>query len=278
MTVWDILGGAYIITLETETHRHQVSRDELRRVGLLPLTTYFYAKRHPGGGKQGCYESHRAVLTDAASKRPDKPILIMEDDVKFTNDWQQHMQHVRNFVQHAPPNTWDMFLLGHLPVKSQKVSKHIQKVTCGALAHAYIVHPRALLHVDSWLPPYDGRHYDHVVLCGQCSSKQLFAPHQACMRDGSRSNLQVYALKPMIAMQRHDNTSNAAESSKVVTRTLANSRLMRALAVSAETVATPTLVTYLVVLLSILAAGILVTIIVVPIVCTRKKARRGQAA
>lgn len=275
MSAWSFLAGAYIITLDTEARRHEMSRDELHRVGLLPLTTYFYAQRHRNGGKQGCYESHRDVLRDAAKRRPQQPILIMEDDVMFTKDWEAHMKHVHQFMQHAPANTWDIFLLGYLPLKSTKVGKHIQKVVCGALTHAYIVHPRLLQDIDAWLPPYDGRHYDHVLMCDQCSANQLFKPHQACM--GKPRNLQVYALKPMIAMQRHDNTSNAAQSSQMVTRTLANARIMRSLANTAETVATPTLVTYLIVLVALLCAGVLVTIIVVPVVMSRK-ARKLKVA
>lgn len=271
MTDWSFLDAAYVISLDTATNRHHTSQEELHRVNLLPLTKYYYATRHPNSGKQGCYESHTAVLQQAAAAQPTKPVLILEDDVQFTRDWQKHLGHAVKFITHAPPNTWDIFLLGYLPIKTTRVNKHIQRVQCGALSHAMIYHPDTLRRLNSWLPTYDGKHFDYAILCNQCSWQKLFQPHQTCMTAPNELKLKVYALAPIIAMQRHDNTSTAAMSTKFVTRTLANTRIMRILATTANNVSLPTFLTYFTVIISILLVGMLVTVIVVPIVMTRKK-------
>lgn len=271
MHPWDCIDHAYVITLRDQTRRQQVTRDELRKVKLLPKTTFYYASKHPNGGVQGCYESHAAVLAIAAARRFAKPVLILEDDIYFTNDWHKHVKHVVAFLQNAPRDMWDLFLLGHLPLRTKPMGKHIQQVLCSVLTHAYIVSPQSLARLDTWLPPFAGLHVDHVLLCNQCTRKQMLTPLSTCMRGGAgAANIQVYALMPMIAMQRHDNVSNAAKSTQFVTRALANHRLMRTLAVTSQTVDTPTFITTITILCAVTVVTAIILAIALPIALRKK--------
>lgn len=234
--MWDCIDAVICITLDTATKRHVQVQRELERVGLWPKTTMLVNKRDPQGGLRGCFESHRKAW-QLAQDRQVKNVLIVEDDVFFSNDWQKYMPSVQNFVTHAAD--WDCLFLGWTPFRARKTNwKNITKIVCGTAMHAYIVSQQAL---QKTLPSYDDvkMPLDVYLMCPQCPNKQRFTPLTTCMQQPNPM-MHMYALKPMIAFQRYDNTS-ATGNDAAANRRKARVCFMRIFGQGAVTSDTPTL-------------------------------------
>lgn len=234
--MWDCIDAAVCITLDTATKRHQQVQRELDRVGLWPKTVMLVNKRDPQGGLRGCFESHRKAWQLAQEKQLQN-VLIMEDDVFFFKDWRKYMPSVQNFVQHA--TDWDCLFLGWTPFRSRKTNwKHITKIVCGTAMHAYIVSKQGL---QKSLPSYDDvkMPLDLYLMCPQCPGKQRFTPFNTCMRTPNPM-MHMFALKPMIAFQRYDNTS-ATGNEAAGNRRKARVCFMRMFGHGSATSDTPTL-------------------------------------
>lgn len=234
--MWDCIDGAICITLDTATKRHGQVQRELERVGLWPKTVMLVNKRDPQGGLRGCFESHRKAW-QLAHDRHMQNVLILEDDVFFSNDWHKYMPAVQNFVLNA--TDWDCLFLGWTPFRARKTNwKHITKIVCGTAMHAYIVSAQAL---QKSLPSYDDvkMPLDLYLMCPQCPGKQRFTPFNTCMQQPNPM-MHMYALKPMIAFQRYDSTS-ATGNDAAGNRRKARVCFMRIFGQGAVTSDTPTL-------------------------------------
>lgn len=69
------------ITLEDQVQRQESTRKLLTSLGI-PFE-FYYVKRHPRGGRVGCFDSHVRVIRQALQEGHPN-ILIFEDDVRTT--------------------------------------------------------------------------------------------------------------------------------------------------------------------------------------------------
>lgn len=265
---WAFIDAVFCITLDTTTHRHPRLQAELERVKLWPKTTLLINQRDPQGGVRGCFESHRKAWSNAR-ERGFKRVLIVEDDVFFTQDWAKNLNDVSRFLDEN--EDWDCFFLGWAPFKSQRTPwKHVERMVCGTAMHAYIVSHRAMA---KGLPSYDTvlKPVDDYLMCNQCTKAQRATPLHSCMSRGTRAPYNNYVLKPMIAFQVFDATSSTM-AARAVRKRLANVRLLRLVGSGTSTMSMPMLV-----VTCVLASLALVSIVVcIVVVCIKLRGAATQ--
>ncbi len=202
---WHFIDAVYAITLDTATHRHQKLKDEMKRVQLQNKLHLMMVKRHPDGGMRGCYDSHADAWKEARAQGY-RCILVVEDDVFFSDDWQTHLPHVANFLQDGQ-TPWHLLLLGWTPFRStpHPAHPHISAVIRSTAMHAYLVSHTALAR---GIPPFRGLAVD-VELFFVGKNK---APKSDKKLHVGYNDWVSFALQPMIAFQRYDSTSSTGNS------------------------------------------------------------------
>jgi len=99
----------WCICLDGEDDRYKLSLNEFKKVGLDNKVKYYRPKRHPLGGRVGCWTSHLHCMQESLKK--DQPyILIFEDDVKFNDDYEKKIPAIKYFLDNEPD--WDILRLG----------------------------------------------------------------------------------------------------------------------------------------------------------------------
>jgi GR25 family glycosyltransferase involved in LPS biosynthesis len=263
---WFFVDAVYCITLDTATHRHARVQTELERVGLWAKTTMLVNKRDPRGGVRGCYDSHQRAW-NAAKEKGASNVLILEDDVFFSKDWEKYLPYAAAFVTEAA-TPWDLFFLGWAPFRSRTTKwKHVAKMMCGTDMHAYIVSRAAL---ERGLPPFESHRtaVDVLLMCPACSKKERNKPMSKCFKSSTPYN--IFVLQPSIAFQRYDKTS-ATGNNDAANRRREKVRLMRFFGQASTVADTPTMVFVLGIIALILLLGVVATVITVPIVLSKKK-------
>jgi hypothetical protein len=263
---WAFIDAVFCITLDTATHRHPRVQAELERVGLWSKTTMLMNKRDPRGGVRGCYDSHQRAW-NAAKEKGVSNVLIVEDDVFFSKDWQKYLPFAEKFVRQGT-TPWDCLFLGWAPYRSKKTEwKHIAKIVCGTDMHAYMVSCAAL---EKGLPPYESHNLavDIFLMCPHCTKKHRKSVFSKCFH--RRIPFNLFVLLPSIAFQRYDRTS-ATGNTDAVNKRREKVRLMRFFGSTSTVVDTPTMVFILGMIALVLLLGLVATAIVVPIVVTKKK-------
>lgn len=148
---------SYVINLPERRDRRQAMALELKRIGIsLPSTkvTFFPAVKpldrgdFPSVGARGCFLSHLAVLTEAKNKGL-KNVLIMEDDLSFTNTLGQYQNEL---VAKLNEKEWDIIYLGHEESIQSETAINLQP-TFGPVAktHFLAVNGRILDRLVSFL-------------------------------------------------------------------------------------------------------------------------------
>jgi len=123
-----------------------------------------------------CFQSQKKCIRIAKEKNLPY-VLVLEDDVIFTDNAQQQFEDAFNVVNEMQ---WDMFFLGaNLQKPAEQITNNVLKINGAYAAHAYMVHERF---------------YDTI----------LNLPH-TCEMDVHYHNLMaehnVYMCDPMIAYQ-----------------------------------------------------------------------------
>lgn len=202
MDPWHFVDAAYAITLETAVHRHKRLEDEIQRVKLAPKTEIVKVKKHPEGGAKGCYESHQNVWKDALQKGH-QVVLIVEDDVFFSEDWEALLPHVADFLASGQP--WDCFVLGWVPFRAKRFSSHVSHLLRGTATHAYLVSRAAL---EKGLPPFTTLPVDIELFFGGTNKAPKFEK-KFRLKHNPWTN---FVLRPQIAFQRYDKTTSTGNS------------------------------------------------------------------
>jgi len=265
---WDYFDYIYCLTLADTPDRHLPLRQALSRVGLGGRAKVVMNERDRESGKRGCYNAHRDAIADARDKGA-RNALIMEDDVDFSDDWEQWLQKGVEFMS-TNPDTWDVFLLGWVPFRSRRsrLHKNVSEVRCGFNMHAYVVNKRAL---QRRLPEY-ARPVDVELLC-PFYDETRGPVGQKC--SGRNPKYRVYALRPMIAFQRFDGTSSTMDTGSATdgTKRAGNQRLIRLLGVTSDYIYTPTLVVTfgVVAVLAVLATLSMITVMSVSVVRAQRR-------
>lgn len=95
---------------------------------------------HLFAGKMGCAASHIQVLSDAIPLN--LPILVIEDDLVFTQTFEQLEEIVNSFLADS---ALDLLLLDGSTVREKSISQNLKLVTDSVLTSAYLAKPRAIL-------------------------------------------------------------------------------------------------------------------------------------
>lgn len=143
MSLWTDIDVIRCINLREREDRFRSSSLVFSRLGI-PVQ-YYAAERHPGGGEQGCYESHIAVIREAYEGGAET-LLVFEDDVEIAPSYDgRYLETVRSFLRSGIP--WDLLYLGMNPeIFKKRTTKvpgiagpgSIYKVS-SLLAHAYLI-------------------------------------------------------------------------------------------------------------------------------------------
>lgn len=119
MTPFDAI---YVINLPSRADRRAQMADQFRKIGIDPASpsvVFFEAVRpsdpgnFPSIGARGCFMSHLGVAR-AALQAGHQRILILEDDVNFSNDFHQRAGPLLAELQ---SREWNVLYLGALAVK-----------------------------------------------------------------------------------------------------------------------------------------------------------------
>ena len=97
--------------LEGSKLERQESMDKFFKELNIPVE-YFIAKRHPRGGRVGCFDSHYQVCKLAKERNYNK-ILIFEDDVVITPAYSETK--IANIIEFMKNNIWESIQFGYGP-------------------------------------------------------------------------------------------------------------------------------------------------------------------
>ncbi|MEI8300696.1 MAG: glycosyltransferase family 25 protein [Chlamydiota bacterium] len=124
------------------SHRHDRNKlllEELNRLEVNQDKIHRFEAVHDFlNGHRGCAQSHIKVLELAKEKRW-KNVLILEDDVAFTQSKEEIEHTISSFLK-AFENKWDVFFLGANIFEYEATDyPDFKKVLCAQCAHAYVV-------------------------------------------------------------------------------------------------------------------------------------------
>ena len=138
---YKIFNDAFLINLDSRNDKLEYCTNELQKVnikfkkfsGIIPKTKGFFDVI----GAKGCYESHRQILLNNICN--EYPILIMEDDISFTNEFNKINDYINSI-----PNDYDILYFYCLNNINNK-SKWIRSKTSGT--HFYIVNNKSIIKI-----------------------------------------------------------------------------------------------------------------------------------
>ena len=180
----DFFSKVFVINCAHRPDRLECVKEELCKNEMADLEKVsFYAGiigdyvSHPhdwgaGNGAWGCLQSHRRILEDVMHDRDERgqeihsSILILEDDVVFTNDAKEKLNEFMEIV----PSDWGQIYLGgqhQQPAKKSKIEGVMVGVSINR-THAYAVNKSAYQQVYrhiSYMSDYIGtsKHVDHQL-------------------------------------------------------------------------------------------------------------------
>jgi len=131
--------GAILINLDSRPDRLQQSLGELEKYGMDNWPVRMSAFKHENRS-YGCSRSHVEAIRYARWKGW-KSVLIFEDDIKISNDFDQDAY--KTFKDLAE-SEWAFFQFGVMNInKTETVSNNLYRHKNGQAAHAYALHESA---------------------------------------------------------------------------------------------------------------------------------------
>jgi GR25 family glycosyltransferase involved in LPS biosynthesis len=108
----DLFEEVYIINLDMFPERMERTVQELKKIGIVDfkrIAGVIYGEGEPGVERRiGCAISHRNVILDA-KERGLKKILVLEDDIEFSNNFVERIRLIEDFLK---KDDWEMFYFG----------------------------------------------------------------------------------------------------------------------------------------------------------------------
>jgi hypothetical protein len=179
------LDAIYCISLQEQPHRTAKAASQFHALGLC-REVLFYQPVRGRDADRAIWDSHRAVAQDAVAKGFAR-ILVLEDDVLFTQPREMLVQRIPAALRALPATCWGLYL-GHVPVQAYFFRPNLLRVRSGC-THAYIA---------------------NAPLLGWLASTAPMSPEVPMWRwigqsiDAAMSSLpEMYAMFPMIAVQRY---------------------------------------------------------------------------
>lgn len=162
----DFFENVYVISLDNLEggRRREALRQHMRDVAWPFCETEFHTAIHGdttgypwwwkvGGGAWGCYRSHLAIIEKHLSTRSDKPILILEDDVVFCENFTQR---AKDYLENLPDD-WGMAYFGRQHLKQherkpQRINEYVDRPFNVNRTHAYALRGHAFIQkLYKWL-------------------------------------------------------------------------------------------------------------------------------
>ena len=179
------LTAIYCISLQEQPHRTAKATEQFHALGLC-REVLFYRPVRGRDPDRAIWDSHRAVAQDAIAKGFSR-ILVLEDDVLFTQPRETLIRRVAAALRGLPSNWWGLYL-GHVPIQAYFLRPDLLRVRSGC-THAYIANAPLLAWLASTPPMSPEAPMWHWI--GQSI-------------DAAMSSLpEMYAVFPMIAVQRY---------------------------------------------------------------------------
>ena len=126
--IWSFLDKyniqVWCISLEERNDRYTYVCNEFKKVGLYDRVNFHRPPRNPRSGREGCLISHLTCMKEA--NKNFKHALVFEDDVKFTDDWQNPIEEIKIFLEND--NTWDIFRFGCVLAYFEHKSTYSEKI------------------------------------------------------------------------------------------------------------------------------------------------------
>ena len=175
----------YCISLQEQPYRTQAAVAHFHALGLCREMTLYRPVRGRHANR-AIWESHRAVAQHALRAGLSR-VLVLEDDVLFTDPRERLISRVRAALAKLPTNWW-VFYLGHVPIQAFFVRWNILRVRSGC-THAYIANQPMLRWLAATAP-----------MAAEAPVWRWIGQSI----DAAMSSLpQMYALFPMVAVQRY---------------------------------------------------------------------------
>lgn len=83
----------FCICLSNRDDKFQIVSEEFEKVGLLPYVQFHRPEKNINSGL-GCFLSHKYCL-----EKSDEHVLVFEDDIKFTKDWDKKLLDIIDFLE-----------------------------------------------------------------------------------------------------------------------------------------------------------------------------------
>jgi len=162
--MYEQIDGIYCISLEGQVDRQEYIQRMFARLNI-PVEMYI-VKKHPKGGRVGCFTSHYDIWK-MAHTRGYKNVLIFEDDALPTNGYDKEI--IQETIDFALTNSdWEIIQLGYScklqldpnigqyvdclsMIKSKHVNGHIYRYH-GATTHAYMLSRRGIAKMLQYAP------------------------------------------------------------------------------------------------------------------------------
>jgi hypothetical protein len=174
----------YCISLQDQPHRTTAAAAHFHSLGLCRHVVFYRAVRGRYANR-AIWESHRAVARHALHNGFCR-VLVLEDDVFFTQPPEQLVPRLNAAIAALPVNWWALYL-GHLPIQAFFVRPDILRVRSGC-THAYVANEPLL----NWL----------AVTPPMAAEAPVWRWIGQSIDAAMSSLPQMYALFPMVAVQR----------------------------------------------------------------------------
>ncbi len=146
---WSFIDAAYCISLREREDRTAQATAEFNAVGLAQRLLFYRPMRHATDAVEGIWQSHCAVARHALAAGH-RRVAIFEDDVRFDREVTPSRLAAVAHELNELPDTWQIFYLGHWPVRCRLLSRNLLHTRSGC-THAYI----ANLNLLEWMRTSD---------------------------------------------------------------------------------------------------------------------------
>lgn len=108
------------------------------KMNLWQNYQFFAYKNYEGWQELGAWQSHLNIYLhyiEESKKGDERPILILEDDIKFVQGFKNHLKHALNSI----PSDWNMLFLGYCYENLTRINENFSIINKAFCAHGYVL-------------------------------------------------------------------------------------------------------------------------------------------
>ena len=208
---YEIFDDIVCITLEGNTERQELVEKTLKSLGIK--FRFYVAKKHPRGGRVGCFESHMNVTRECYQSGKQK-VLIFEDDVVPSPAYSPELLNQATTFM-TTNTTWEIFQLGwgfwfdttNSSVTSALIKSIYQLIIAKNVAPHVYQHTAVLLHAYCLSRAGMKRILDNYEPELNRPDKEVLQPDEFTVRLFNSTG-RAYCIAPFLFDQRWCLTSN----------------------------------------------------------------------